>query len=413
MRRRPSPVRRRRRLSWSTSLYTPVRLLFVTHSLPPHGRPLSNVGGMQRVASELHEALGEAPELQVQSLLLRSSWRWTHVRTIPFMARALWTIRRMARRREIDAVLFSSTVTASLAVALQSTFRKNGVLTAAIVHGRDVTLPFEPFQRFVPHIFDALDLVLPVSSATGAACLERGLSVDKMHVVPNGVGIDRFATLNSRNVERARLMRAFGGEPLPDDALLLCSVGRQVRRKGFAWFLEGVMPLLPENVHYWLAGDGPESARILAVARERGLAHRVRLLGRVSEDDLQTLYRGADLFVMPNVPVEGDMEGFGVVMLEAGLCGLPTIAARIDGIVDVIAEGRNGHLVESGDAWGFSEAVMQYHNAPDRLTAAGRRAANYVAGTFTWQAVASQYLDVLYARTKATPAGTPALTASV
>ncbi len=52
------------------------------------------------------------------------------------------------------------------------------------------------------------------------------------------------------------------------------------------------------------------------------------MLGRVSEEALGSLYRGADLFVMPNVPVPGDIEGFGVVMLEAGLCGLPRARPR-------------------------------------------------------------------------------------
>ena len=74
-----------------------------------------------------------------------------------------------------------------------------------------------------------------------------------------------------------------------------------------------------------------------AVGRH-GLAERVRILGRVGEELLATLYSGADLFVMPNIPVPGDMEGFGVVMLEAGLNGLPVLAA------DDLLELLDGHL---------------------------------------------------------------------
>ncbi|MGI9175158.1 MAG: glycosyltransferase family 4 protein, partial [Rhodothermales bacterium] len=281
-----------------------MRLLFVSHSFPPPGRPLSNVGGMQRVATELHAALRKRPEANLKSLLLRTSWHWTSVNTIPFLFASLWRIYRLVKRQEIDVVLFSSMVTASLAVPLQRVLARHGVATAAIVHGLDVTTPFAPYQRFVPHVFKALDLVLPVSEATGQACLERRLTSEKLRVVPNGIDLDRFAALEERSAMRRTLAETFS-PPLPERALLLCSVGRQVKRKGFAWFIDQVMPRLPADVHYWLVGDGPEEVHIRAAIAQHGLGDRVRLLGRVSDEALQTLYRGADLFVMPNIPVAG------------------------------------------------------------------------------------------------------------
>ncbi len=311
------------------------------------------------------------------------------------MAAALRKIHGMAERREIDAVLFSSMVTASLTIPLKNHLHRCGVVTAAIVHGRDVTLDVSLYQRLVPRVLSALNAVLPVSRATGEVCLERGLDADKLTVVPNGVAVHRFGALGGNGDARMRLLQRFAGRDVPDRGLLLCSVGRQVKRKGFAWFVHDVMPLLPVDVHYWLAGDGPETDDILAAAQRRGVAHRLRLLGRVSERDLELLYAGSDLFVMPNVPVAGDMEGFGVVMLEAGLSGLPTIASRLEGITDVIDEGRNGHLVSSGDAWGFSEAIMQYYRNGDRLADARRLADQHVRRRFGWAAVADQYVDVL------------------
>ena len=84
-----------------------MRLLFVSHSFPPADRPLSNVGGMQRVATELHDALAAHPGVDLSSLVLRSSWRWTHVKVVPYLARALWEIERALVRQEVDAVLFT------------------------------------------------------------------------------------------------------------------------------------------------------------------------------------------------------------------------------------------------------------------------------------------------------------------
>lgn len=310
------------------------------------------------------------------------------------MASAYAKIRRLARQGEIDAVLFSSMVTATLALPLRKHLRRHGVAAAAIVHGRDVTLESAPYQRLVPRIFSALDAVLPVSRATGEACIQRGLPRNKLHVVPNGVAVHRFAG-GSRAAARAELLVRFPGRAVPGKGMLLCSVGRQVKRKGFGWFIKEVMPLLPDDVHYWLAGEGPESERIAAAINENGLSDRVRLLGRVTDDDLELLYAGADLFIMPNIPVSGDMEGFGVVMLEAGLSGLPTIGSRLEGISDVIEEGQNGHLVPTGDVWSFSEAIMQYYREEARLGEAGSRAAAHVRGRFSWAAVAAQYVRVL------------------
>lgn len=380
-----------------------MRILFVSHSFPPTDRPLSNVGGMQRVATDLFTALHEHEAVALRSSVLRSSWRLTHLKTAPFMAGTLWKIYQMAERREIDAVLFSSMVTAALATPLRKHLRRNGVATAAIVHGRDVTLNISPYQRLVPRVFSALDAILPVSRATADACLERGTPDDKIFVVPNGVAVHRFNG-TSRSAARTDLLKRFGGSDMPQRGLLLCSVGRQVKRKGFAWFVREVMPLLPNDVHYWLAGNGPEAENIALEARKKGLSDRIRLLGRVSERELGLLYAGSDLFVMPNIPVAGDMEGFGVVMLEAGLSGLPTIGARLEGISDVIEEGENGHLVTSGDAWGFSEAVMQYYHDDARLDAASEQAAHHVRHRYSWQAVADKYVRVLRGLQPSVPA---------
>ncbi len=354
---------------------------------------------MQRVATELYQALDGHRALEVEPLILRSTWRWTHILTAPFLTKALYQIRKKAREGSIDAVVFSSMVTGSLAVGLRAELAKHNIPMAVIAHGQDVTLPFKPYQWLVPKTFDALDAVLPVSSATGQACLKRGLSPSKLSVVPNGVDLSRFGQPTDKHAARLALLDELDAETLPptspEDGLLLCSVGRHVERKGFEWFIDNVMPLLPSNVHYWLAGTGPETARLEQAIENNQLNGRVRLLGRISEERLRKLYRGSDLFVMPNIPVAGDMEGFGVVMLEAGLCGLPTVAAGLEGITDVITDGENGHLVESGNAWEFSERILHYHKRTDRLEEASTKAAEHTSNRFSWAAIADRYVQVI------------------
>ena len=378
-------------------LRPPVRVLFVSHTFPPEGRPLASVGGMQRVATDLHEALLLHPEVTVREMVLRSSWRWIYLRTPAYLARVYRYIESLARRGEIDVVLFSSVIPAVLvSFPLQRTLRAAGVRTVAVAHGDDVTFPLGPYQRRLRRVFDGIDAVVSVSRATGAACTGRGLDPSKLHVIPNGIREARFPEADPEAASRGDRLAALdaAAHHLDDDAFLLCSVGRQVPRKGFAWFVDEVMPTLPDRVHYWLAGSGPQTGEIRAAASRRGLDDRLRLLGPVSEEHLGLLYRNSDLFIMPNIAVPGTMEGFGVVMLEAGMCGLPTIASRLEGIQDVISESENGHLVTSGCADGFRRAIMRYVEDRPTLEAVRGRAVEHTR-RFRWPVVADSYVRLI------------------
>ena len=351
------------------------------------------------MALELHDALSEREDIDYKTRFLRASWKRIHRASALFLARTVPALRRMARRDEVDVVLFSSMVTASLVLLVGGAFRRHGVRAAAIVHGLDVTTPSRLYQWLVPRIFARLDLVMPVSAATGEACLERGLPPSRLRPVRNGVDVSRFQTpVHARGQRREALGRAWPELTPGTEVTVLASVGRQVRRKGFDWFIRCVLPDLPETVQYWLAGDGPEAESIRQAVSETGLGHRVRLLGRVSEDELEALYRGADLFVMPNVPVPGDMEGFGVVMLEAGMNGLPTVGARLEGIAEVIEDGANGYLIPSGDAEGFRSRVGGLVSDPTALEALSERAFRYTRETFSWEAVADEYVETMRER---------------
>lgn len=372
-----------------------LRILYVSHSFPLPGNPLSNVGGMQRVATALYRTLRQRRDVSVTPLLLETSWKMTGVRTGPFLVRLVRQIPRIVREERIDVVLFSSMVTASVVRLIGEQVRPAGAVTAAIPVGRDVTLPNPIYQKLVPGVLGRLDYVFPISRATAAECIARGADPDKVHIVPCGVdppadpGTDRTAS-RRRLLE---LLRSRGLE-IPEAHLLLASVGRHQERKGFHWFVDAVMPSLRDSAVYLLAGSGPMTPTIEERVRARNLSDRVILLGQVSEEELGTLYAGSDLFIMPNIPVPGDIEGFGVVMLEAGAAGLPVVAARLEGIQDVVADGVSGRLVDSRDATAFIAAIDHYRDE-GLLAAASSSARTYVEDGFGWPAVAQRYVELL------------------
>ncbi len=281
-------------------------------------------------------------------------------------------------------------VTAAAALPLRSFFAKKRCKTVAITHGLDVVQNVGLYQKhIVPAAFRMLDAVAAVSQATGEACLRRGLDPHRLHVIPNGIDVDRFSGLKPDTEGLEKLANG-----LSPGSLLLCSVGRHVKRKGFDWFVEAVLPLLPEHVHYWTAGDGPLTESCRQFIDRNGLHHRVRLLGRISDEQLLALYRKSDLFVMPNVHVPGDMEGFGVVLLEAGLCGLPAVGSDLEGIRDVISSGKNGYLVGSGNARAFADVILRLDENRSELASMAHGVRRYVLDSFSWDAVAGRFVEL-------------------
>lgn len=336
---------------------------------------------MQRVAIDLVRALHGVADTHTELVALRSAWRGHHLRVALWLPVTLLRILIKAYRGTLDAVLFSSMVTGSLAPLLRPVLSRRGIPMAAIAHGRDVTLPGAYQHLLVRRTLRALDAVLPVSQATAAECEARGMPKAKIHIVPNGVDTHRF--------------RANGAACRTRASFLLGSVGRLVERKGFAWFVDHAMPLLPECVHYHIAGAGPERDLIAETIRRADLGHRVKLLGRLPDAAICELYHRTDLMIMPNVAVRGDLEGFGVVMLEAAASGTPVVAANLEGIRDVITEGVNGHLVSSMDARAFAETILAYVEDRASLKALGERAAAHTRACFSWRRIAGLYADIM------------------
>lgn len=365
-----------------------MRILYISHSHPHAALPLENMGGMQRVSHQLVGALDARSDVQVDRRILDSTWDDIVVGTARFMAGLFADLPVIVRETRPDVILFSSMVTASLAVPLR---RRIGVPMVTINHGQDVTLPNPLYQWFVPKVFRALDGVISVSQATREACVQRGMDPGKGVALPNGFEPEAHADLPPREEARRQVESAISAGL--DGKRVLLSVGRLVRRKGHAWFAEHVMPRLDADVVYLVVGEGPERPAIEAAVERSGMRTRVRLMGRQGDAMLRSVYSAADLFVMPNVPVPGDMEGFGVVLLEANAAGLPAVAADLEGIRDVIDNGHNGVKVPTADAEAWSDAVRTA--LARNRDEAGARAKAFVHERFAWNHVAGRYVAYL------------------
>jgi len=135
---------------------------------------------------------------------------------------------------------------------------------------------------------------------------------------------------------------------------VILTAGRLVERKGHDAVIKA-LPLIAETVpdiHYVIVGDGPYRKPLEKIAAESAAAGRVTFCGKVSDEELCSYYRLAKIFIM--VPryliARGDIEGFGIVYLEANAAGLPVIAAKSGGVEDAVQHGENGLLVTNPES---------------------------------------------------------------
>lgn len=353
-------------------------LLFITRKYPP------SVGGMERLSHRLTAEISKREEVRIISW--GRSQRWLPFFLLSAFLRAIWTL----RRETITLIHIGDPLLAPLGVLLRLLGKVPVVSNA---HGLDVIYPHPLYQLVIPWWLRQLDCVVCISDYTRGECLRRGISEDRCVVIPPGIDVDEY-TLTLPPETRRRL--ALDWELGLDGQHVLLTVGRLVRRKGVAPFVRQALPLLCERREDWIylvVGEGPERAAIEAAVEAHGLTDKVRLLGRICQAELKVVYALADLFLMPNVPVAGDAEGFGLVSLEARAAGLPVVAANLEGIAGSIENEEDGVLVSPEDYTAYVQAI-------DRLlgrepsAAEQQRRRERVAARFGWSHIAVRYLHL-------------------
>jgi glycosyltransferase involved in cell wall biosynthesis len=299
-----------------------------------------------------------------------------------FVGRAIIGAALAARRGDCDIVHLGDALLAPAGSLIKAI---TGLPVTATIHGLDITFDNPAYHAVLHRTIVKLDRIIAVSESTRAICLGRWPDLQgKVVVVPNGVEV------RSRTSESCDLPAELA-ETLEGHRILL-TVGRLVRRKGVAWFVDKVLPRLPEDAVYLVVGDGPDRARIHEAAAHRGLGSRVQLLGRISDETLEAVYQNADVFVMPNILVENDVEGFGLVALEAAIRGLPVVASNLQGIPDAIHEGSNGFLLPVEDTEAYTIRIRSLLSlSAVRRRAIGEKFAHYTSENFSWRQTALGY----------------------
>lgn len=202
--------------------------------------------------------------------------------------------------------------------------------------------------------FRSATAVVCVSEFTREQMHLRGVQPALERVIPNGADPKRFRVLEEAD---AKASRASLGLP---DAPLLVTVGNVTRRKGQDIVVRALPDLLGRfpAVQYAMAGLPSLGEETRRLAADLGVAERVHVLGRLDDAALVRLLNVADVFVMTSRRTsEGDIEGYGIAVVEAALCGLPAVVTTGSGLVEAISDGITGLCVPSEDPAATARAI--------------------------------------------------------
>jgi phosphatidylinositol alpha-1,6-mannosyltransferase len=332
-----------------------VRHLFVTNDFPP------KMGGIESYLTNL--CLGFDPDDVTVVAPTRDGCEETD-RSLPYevvrlpgsylraSVRVERAILETIRRLDVDVVHFLAALPLGrLGPRLRE---QTGVRFTVIAHGTgEILLPSRvPFARqALRKVLNAADVVFPVSEFTRAKVDEIARGEAKTTLLPPSVDVDRFSLEVSGADVRTEL--GLGGR------FVVLFLSRLVKRKGADILVRAIAAT--QGTMAVIAGAGPERASLERLAREVDVADRVIFTGLVEDERLPEFYAAADVFCMPCTERYGglDVEGFGVVYLEAAASGLPCIAGRCGGSAEAVEHGVTGVVVEDPDPREVAIALVQ------------------------------------------------------
>ncbi|WP_308200709.1 glycosyltransferase family 4 protein [Klenkia sp. PcliD-1-E] len=296
----------------------------------------------------------------------------------------------LVREHRAEAVVFGAA--APLGLLAPGLRRAGAARTLGITHGHEtgwVALPVG--RQLLQRIAGGVDVLTYISDYTrGKLAPALGGRAD-LRQLPPGVDVDRFHPGVDGGPVRAR----YG---LGDAPVVVC-VSRLVRRKGQDVLVEAWPRVLARHpgARLLLVGGGPDEAHLRRRVQAVGVAGSVVLTGPVAPASLPEHYAAGDVFAMPCRTRRGglDVEGLGMVYLEAAACGLPVVAGTSGGAPEAVRDGVTGHVVDPRSPAAVAAAVTGLLDDHARSAAMGAAGRAWVEQRWSWATIGGTFADLL------------------
>jgi glycosyltransferase involved in cell wall biosynthesis len=319
-------------------------ILFYSRSYPP------TVGGMEKYAQDMHALFS-----QIESVESKVHGRYKKGLLSYLISVFFHSLSNTKRARFIYC---NDLLTSLFCIPAAKIFKRDIITT---VYGLDISY-FNIRPKGVSDLLRKRLYKLVVSfvakRVTHAISISENTSLiaDQLQI-PNSI-ITPYINLPRREVKKVETRKI---KYFPNELPTLLLFGRFVKRKGAAWFLRDCYPQLQTKFNLLLGGYGEDLPILQALIDENNFEN-CKLFCEVSEEEKVNLYETADIFVMPNIPVEDNYEGFGITVIEASYYGCFVVASNLDGIPSAIAGPETGSLFEPENSKSLTEILLEHQD---------------------------------------------------
>jgi len=265
---------------------------------------------------------------------------------------------------------------------------RTGIPYLCFVHGEDINVAMtsRELKYLTASVLNNATKVIANSDFTKNLLLsDWNVASDRIEMMHPGVDCEYFSPANPTSLRRL----------FPPNRKILLTVGRLQQRKGHDALIYGLQTIRHAfpDVLYAIAGDGEQRLFLEDLVARLSLSEHVKFLGEIDDETLRQCYRECDLFVLPNRAVGHDIEGFGMVLLEAQACGKPVVAGKSGGTSDTLDVGKTGFLIDCQNPEKPDELVsticrLLTDDAERNLL--GDQARRFVQRNFDWSTLAEQ-----------------------
>lgn len=296
--------------------------------------------------------------------------------------RVIRSVKKVIARDSIRQVFFGAA--APLGVMARGLRRKGVLNIVALTHGHEVwwakLWPFSSAISFIARNVDHLTYLGEFTKNEISKALSPKEKMKLIKIAP-GIDTDHFAPVPSS----AQLRKDLG---LADKKVIV-SVGRLVHRKGQDILIQSMPAVLAKHptAHILMVGEGPYRKELTKIVSELNLIDAVTFIGRIQYKELPRYICAGDIFVMPSRSrLAGlEVEGLGIVYLEASSCALPVIAGRSGGAPDAVDEGVTGYSVDGTSALEVSKAIIKLFDDPVKAREMGQAGRSWIIDKWRWE----------------------------
>ena len=306
----------------------------------------------------------------------------------PRVARAL---QKLIEKERIEVAAFGAAAPLGL---LSASMKKAGVKrTVALTHGHEVwwakVFPFNLFMRRIGATVDSLTYLGEFTRTAISAALSKEAAHAMVKIAP-GIDVDHF-----RPVDAASLRAELG----LTNKKVIVSVGRLVHRKGQDHLVESMPAILKvhPDAHLLLVGKGPYLEHLAKLVAKNGLQDSVSFIGRIQYAELPAYICCGDIFAMPSRSrlMGLEVEGLGIVYLEASACGLPVIAGKSGGAPDAVIDGTTGLVVDGTNNDEIAQAAIALLSDPSKAQQMGAAGRQWIIDEWRWEIWAQKFESLL------------------